>query len=63
MNDVKVEVEIIEIPQSFFGNDYLNDELFRQEIKNWLNQIWVKKDKILTSPKKKLKYLICKPNI
>ena len=47
MNDVKVEVEIIEIPQSFLGNDYLNDELFRQEIKDWLNQIWVKKDKLL----------------
>ena len=47
MNDVTVEVEIIEIPGSFFGNDYLNDESFRQEIKGWLNQIWLKKDKLL----------------
>ena len=47
MNDVTVEVEIIEIPESFFGNDYLNDESFRQEIKGWLNQIWLKKDKLL----------------
>ncbi len=47
MNDVTVEVEIIEIPESFFGNDYLNDESFRQEIKDWLNQIWLKKDKLL----------------
>ena len=42
MNDVTVEVEIIEIPESFFGNDYLNDESFREEIKGWLNQIWLK---------------------
>ena len=47
MNDVTVEVEIIEIPESFFGNDYLNDESFREEIKGWLNQIWLKKDKLL----------------
>ena len=47
MNDVTVEVEIIEIPESFFGNDYLNDESFRQEIKGWLNQIWLNKDKLL----------------
>ena len=47
MNDVTVEVEIIEIPDSFFGNDYLNDESFREEIKGWLNQIWLKKDKLL----------------
>ena len=47
MHDVTVEVEIVEIPESFFGNDYLNDESFRQEIKGWLNQIWLKKDKLL----------------
>ena len=47
MNDVTVEVEIIEIPESFFENDYLNDKSFRQEIKGWLNQIWLKKDKLL----------------
>jgi len=47
MNKVTVEVKIIEIPETFYGNDYLNDAYFRDEIKNWLNEIWSEKDKQL----------------
>ena len=33
--------------KNFIAKDYGQDDNFREEIKNWLNDIWLEKDKYL----------------
>jgi len=47
MSEADIKVRKIDIPDSLLGKDYSNQPEFRQELKDWLNNIWDKKNKFL----------------
>ena len=47
LNRATIKVDLINIPENFIAKDYGQDDNFREEIKNWLNDIWLEKDKYL----------------
>ena len=47
MSEVDIKVRKIDIPDSFLGKDYSNQPEFRQELKDWLNNVWDEKNKFL----------------
>ena len=49
MNEAIVKVNLIDIPQKLLGGDYSEDEIYRDDLKNWLYDIWQEKDKFLSS--------------
>ena len=49
MSDIKIKVRSIEIPEDLLNKDYSKDSQFRNDLKEWLNQIWEEKDIFLSS--------------
>ena len=49
MSDIKIKVRSIEIPEDLLNKDYAKDRQFRDDLKNWLHQIWGEKDRFLSS--------------
>jgi len=49
MSDIKIKVRSIDIPEDLLNKDYAKDRQFRDDLKNWLNQIWGEKDRFLSS--------------
>ncbi len=49
MNEATIKVNVIDIPQELIGGEYSEDENYRDDVKNWLYDIWDKKDKFLSS--------------
>jgi hypothetical protein len=47
MSEVKIKVRKIDIPVSLLKKDYSSQPEFRQALKDWLNDIWEEKNKIL----------------
>ena len=48
VKDVKVNVEVIPVSDEIIG-DYFEDETFRARFQNWVNALWIDKDKQLQS--------------
>jgi len=48
MNKATIKVNLIDIPQGLIGGEYSEDENYRDDVKNWLYDIWKKKDKFLS---------------
>ncbi len=40
----KIHIEPVKIPESFFKGDYMNDVEFKQQVQQWLNTLWQRKD-------------------
>ena len=49
MNEAIVKVNLIDIPQKLLAGNYSEDEIYRDDLKNWLYDIWQEKDKFLSS--------------
>ena len=49
MNEAIVKVNLIDIPQKLLAGNYSEDEIYRDDLKNWLYDIWQKKDRFLNS--------------
>jgi 1-acyl-sn-glycerol-3-phosphate acyltransferase len=49
MSEANVKVNLIDIPQKLLGGEYSEDEIYRDDLKNWLYDIWQEKDKFLSS--------------
>ena len=49
MNEATIKVNLIDIPQKLLGGEYSEDEIYRDDLKNWLYDIWQEKDKFLSS--------------
>ena len=49
MNEATVKVNLIDIPQKLLRGQYSEDEIYRDDLKNWLYDIWQEKDKFLSS--------------
>jgi len=47
-----VRFEKMEIPASFIGKNYDQDEAYRLEFQQWVNQLWEQKDAQLDALKK-----------
>lgn len=46
VDEVKVNVEVIPVSDEIIG-DYFEDESFRERFQNWVNNLWIDKDKKL----------------
>ncbi len=44
---VQVKIEVLEVNKDIVG-DYFNDNEFKARFQNWLNELWIKKDKLIT---------------
>ena len=44
MRDVKILVKEHEIPKYLKNKDYSEDEVYRDNFKIWIEEIWIKKD-------------------
>jgi 1-acyl-sn-glycerol-3-phosphate acyltransferase len=44
---VQVKIEVLEVNDNIIG-DYFNDDVFKARFQNWLNDLWIKKDKLIT---------------
>ncbi len=42
--EVRVHVRLMPIPERFRGGDYANDETYRTEFQQWVNELWRHKD-------------------
>ena len=49
MSKVKIQVKIIDVPESLVQKNYAKDEKFREELKEWLYSIWEEKNKFLNN--------------
>ncbi|WP_028671511.1 acyltransferase [Saccharospirillum impatiens] len=47
MKQVTMRVEELPIPEHFSQGDYQNDEAFRQEVQDWVQGIWARKDQLI----------------
>ena len=45
MRDVKVHIKEYEIPEELKNKDYLNDNTYRNNFKDWIDELWHEKDK------------------
>ncbi len=48
LSKVTIKVQEIQIPESLLGKNYEEDQVFRNDLKQWLEKIWQDKDTILT---------------
>lgn len=48
---VKINVRELEIPRDFLGKDYANDEQFKADFQEWVNQLWLDKDALIDEMK------------
>ncbi len=44
---VQVNIEVLEVNENIVG-DYFNDDSFKVRFQDWLNDLWIKKDKLIT---------------
>tara|TARA_B110001454_G_scaffold90621_1_gene86409 strand:- start:294 stop:1163 length:870 start_codon:yes stop_codon:yes gene_type:complete len=49
MSKVKIQVKIIDVPESLVQKNYAEDEKFREELKEWLYSIWEEKNRFLNN--------------
>ena len=52
MSKVHVKVQEIRIPESLLGKNYEEDNNFREELKAWIENLWLEKDKYIEELKK-----------
>jgi 1-acyl-sn-glycerol-3-phosphate acyltransferase len=51
VHKVIVHFKKIDIPKEFLGKDYSNDPEFKAAFQEWLNQLWLDKDQLITELK------------
>ncbi|KZZ64514.1 hypothetical protein A3765_21125 [Oleiphilus sp. HI0130] len=51
VSTVVVDVRKVEIPQEFLGKDYTTDAQFKAEFQEWVNELWIHKDKHISELK------------
>ena len=49
MSYVEIQVKIIDVPRNLVQKNYIEDEKFREELKEWLYCIWEEKNKFLNN--------------
>ena len=48
---ITVRVRTLKIPQDLLNGDYENDLEFKKRFQEWVNQLWLEKDAMLTQLK------------
>jgi hypothetical protein len=46
MKNVKVHIQEYEVPENLKNKNYLSDEVYRNNFKDWIDNLWIKKDNI-----------------
>jgi 1-acyl-sn-glycerol-3-phosphate acyltransferase len=46
---VAVRIRKIDVPEEFLGKNYETDEMFRKGFQEWINQLWMEKDRTIAS--------------
>ena len=49
MSVISIKVRAIEVPKRFLGNDYSKEKRVRDDLKDWLYEIWEAKEEFLNS--------------
>ena len=49
MSVLSIKIRVIEIPKNLLGNNYSKEKGFRDDLKNWLYEIWEAKEEFLNS--------------
>ena len=49
MSSVEIQVKIIDVPGNLVQKNYMEDEKFREELKEWLYSVWEEKNKFLNN--------------
>ena len=49
MSSVEIQVKIINVPGNLVQKNYMEDEKFREELKEWLYSVWEEKNKFLNN--------------
>lgn len=49
MSNVEIQVKIIDVPENLLQKNYIEDEKFREELKEWLYSVWEEKNKFLNN--------------
>ena len=49
MSVISIKVRVIEIPKNLLGNNYSKEGKFRDDLKDWLYEIWEAKEEFLNS--------------
>ena len=49
MSSVEIQVKIIDVPENLVQKNYMEDEKFREELKEWLYSVWEEKNKFLNN--------------
>ncbi len=52
MSNVTVKVREIAIPQNLLQKNYEEDITFREELKSWMENLWIDKDNFIEDLKK-----------
>ena len=51
MNNARIFVRSLDIPDKFKNDQLHKDDELRKDFKDWLNEIWHKKDKLINEKK------------
>jgi len=49
MNSAKIIIKEIKIPKKFLNENLLDNKSLRSEFKEWINLLWIEKDKLLSN--------------
>jgi 1-acyl-sn-glycerol-3-phosphate acyltransferase len=49
MSVISIKIRVIEIPKNLLGNNYSKEKGFRDDLKDWLYEIWEAKEEFLNS--------------
>ena len=49
MSSVEIQVKIIDVPGNLVQRNYMEDEKFREDLKEWLYSVWEEKNKFLNN--------------
>lgn len=44
---IAVRIRTLDIPETFIGKNYAEDEVFRDQFQKWINQLWKDKDQVI----------------
>jgi hypothetical protein len=47
IREVRVKIRERPIPQELLGGDYQNDPAYRERVQQWLNELWLEKDRLI----------------
>ncbi len=51
LREVTIDIEELPIPRELLDGNYQDDDLFRSKVQVWINEIWQRKDRLISDLK------------